>query len=53
VPWREQGIIDAVLPPSESPGFFARIGNIIPLTLGFLLLIAAIALDRRARYRAI
>jgi hypothetical protein len=32
---------------------FARFGNIIPLALGFLLLIAAIALDRRARYRAI
>jgi hypothetical protein len=32
---------------------FARVGNIIPLMLGMLLLIAAIALDSRARYRRI
>ena len=41
------GIIDAVLPIALSaPTPFARLGNIIPLTLGFLLLIAAIALGR-------
>ena len=46
------GIIDADLPPAAvwAPPF-ARLGNIIPLLLAFALLIAAIALARRARYR--
>jgi apolipoprotein N-acyltransferase len=43
-------VIDAVLPPPKKPTPFARFGNVIPLTLGFLLLIAAIALGRRRRY---
>ena len=34
-----------------SPTPFARFGNVIPLALGFLLLIAAIALGRSRRYR--
>ena len=53
LPWREAGVIDAALPPPAArltP--FARFGNIIPLALGFLLLIAAIALGRSRRYRA-
>jgi apolipoprotein N-acyltransferase len=53
IPLGKAGIIWAYLPTSEPPSLFARLGNIIPLALGFLLLIAAIALDRRARYRAI
>jgi apolipoprotein N-acyltransferase len=53
LPWQTAGIIDATMPGPLKPTPFARFGNIIPLTLGFLLLIAAIALDRRARYRAI
>jgi apolipoprotein N-acyltransferase len=53
IPWGKAGIIWGYLPPTAPPTFFARFGNIIPLALGFLLLIAAIALDRRARYRAI
>jgi apolipoprotein N-acyltransferase len=53
IPWGKAGIIWAELPPPASPTLFARLGNIIPLALGFLLLIGAIALDRRARYRAI
>jgi apolipoprotein N-acyltransferase len=53
IPWKQAGIIDAVLPPPLPPTLFARLGNIIPLTLGMLLLIAAIALDSRARYRRI
>lgn len=53
LPWQTAGFIDANLPPATPPTFFARLGNIIPLALGFLFLIAAIALDRRARYRAI
>jgi apolipoprotein N-acyltransferase len=46
-------MIDAPLPNPLGPTLFARLGNLIPLALGFLLLIVAIALDRRARYRAI
>ena len=53
IPLQKAGIIWGYLPPSTPPTLFARFGNIIPLTLGFLLLIAAIALDRRRRYRAI
>jgi apolipoprotein N-acyltransferase len=53
IPWQQAGFIDAPLPNPGKPTLFARFGNIIPLALGFLLLIAAIALDRRARYRRI
>ena len=53
IPWQQAGMIDASLPNPLAPTLFARLGNIIPLTLGFLLLIAAIALSRRARYTAI
>ena len=37
--------------PAPLPGLspFARLGNIIPLLLGFVMLIAAIALARRRR----
>ena len=52
LPWRSAGVIDASLPPPRVPTPFARFGNIIPLTLGFLLLIGAIALGRGRRYRA-
>ena len=51
LPWREAGIIDTVLPAASPPGPFARLGNIIPLALGFAFLLAAIALARRGRYR--
>ena len=53
LPWRTAGMIDATLPNALGPTPFARLGNIIPLAFGFLLLIVAIALDRRARYSAI
>ena len=53
IPWQQAGAIDWVLPLPDAPGPFARLGNIIPLVLAFLLLIAAIALSRRARYRDI
>jgi apolipoprotein N-acyltransferase len=50
LPWRQAGIIDAVLPPAaNSPPLFARLGNVIPLVLGFLLIIGAIVLGRRRR----
>lgn len=53
IPWKQAGVIDGVLPSPLPPTLFARMGNVIPLVLGFILLIAAIALDRSARYRAI
>ena len=48
--WREAGVIDAVLPPaSRAPTPFARFGNIIPILLGFVLMIGGIVLGRRRR----
>lgn len=50
LPWRTAGTIDAVLPPAaNSPPPFARFGNLIPLALGFLLIIGGIVLGRRRR----
>ncbi|MFL6754318.1 MAG: apolipoprotein N-acyltransferase [Sphingomicrobium sp.] len=50
LPWRQAGVIDAVLPPpANSPPPFARFGNIIPLALGFLLIVGGIVLGRRRR----
>ena len=51
LPWRTAGVIDAVLPPPAqlAPTPFARFGNIIPLLLGFVLIIAGIVLGRRRR----
>ena len=41
LPWRTAGFFDASLPPPASrPTFFARFGNVIPLLIGFALLIA-------------
>ena len=52
LPWRTAGVIDGGLPmKAVFPTFFSRFGNIVPLTLGFILLIAAIVLGRRRRYR--
>jgi apolipoprotein N-acyltransferase len=55
IPWQRSGTITGPLwGVLEGPAFYFRqYGNIIPLTLGFILLIVAIALDRRGRYRAI
>jgi apolipoprotein N-acyltransferase len=55
IPWQKAGTITGPISGVLEGGFFLfrAYGNIIPLALGFLLLIAAIALDRRARYRAI
>ena len=50
LPWSQAGAIDAVLPPAANgPPPFARFGNIIPLTLAFLLIIGGIVLGRRRR----
>src|SRR4249919_520635 len=45
LPWRQAGVIDSVLPPAaNSPPPFARFGNIIPIVLGFMLIISGIVL---------
>ena len=50
LPWRTAGVIDVVLPPAANgPPPFARFGNIIPLILGFALIIGGIVLGRRRR----
>lgn len=51
LPWRTAGVIDTMLPPRAAPTLFARFGNLIPLLLGFALLIAAIALAWSGGYR--
>ena len=50
LPWRTAGAIEAVLPPAaNAPPPFARFGNLIPLLLGFALIIGGIVLGRRRR----
>src|SRR5215218_656831 len=50
LPWRTAGVIDAVLPPpANSPTPFARLGNILPILLGFALIFAGIVLVRPRR----
>jgi apolipoprotein N-acyltransferase len=50
LPWRTPGIIDSTLPPpAAAPTLFGRYGNIIPLLLGFALLIGGIVLGVRRR----
>jgi hypothetical protein len=45
-------VIDGVLPPSAThPTPFAKVGNLIPLAIGFLMMFGAIALSARGRYR--
>jgi apolipoprotein N-acyltransferase len=52
LPWRSAGVIDSDVPmEAAEPTLFARLGNVIPLLIGFALIIAAIALDRAGRYR--
>ena len=50
--WKTAGAIDSILPQPSAPTLFARAGNLIPLTLGFLMIFAAIALGRSDRYSA-
>ena len=48
--WRTAGAIDSVLPPAaDSAPPFALFGNVIPLVLGFMLIIGGIVLGRRRR----
>ena len=50
LPWQAAGRIDAVLPPARAPTLFARLGNVVPVLLGFLLILAGIAVKRSRRY---
>nr|WP_237219590.1 apolipoprotein N-acyltransferase [Sphingomonas arenae] len=52
LPLGTAGVIDARLPPSAEATPFARLGNWLPMLLAFGLLITAIVLDARRRYRA-
>jgi apolipoprotein N-acyltransferase len=48
--WRKAGVIDAVLPPpSNSATMFARLGHLLPILLGLLLVAGGIVLGRRQR----
>ena len=50
LPWQTHGVINSLLPDPLSPTPFARLGNVIPLALGFILLAAGIVLGRGRRY---
>ena len=48
--WGVAGVIDAVLPPpAESKTLFARVGNLIPILLGFAFIFGGIVLGTRRR----
>ena len=51
LPWRQAGVIDTVLPPPAEPTPFARLGNLLPMLLAFAMLLTAVVLDARRRYR--
>jgi len=52
IPWQAAGVIDSSLPAPRAPTLFARAGNILPVLLGFILIIAGIAVGRSRRYSA-
>jgi apolipoprotein N-acyltransferase len=49
LPWQTAGAIDDIIPPARPPTLFARFGNLIPLLLGFALLLSGIVLGRTRR----
>jgi apolipoprotein N-acyltransferase len=50
LPWHAAGVIQGELPPpTDRPTLFGRFGNIIPILLGFALLIGGIVLGRARR----
>ena len=50
LPWRTAGVIDAMLPAAaKAPPPFARFGNLIPILLGFALMLGGIVLGRGRR----
>lgn len=52
LPWQQAGVINGILPPpTAEPTPFARYGNWLPMIFAFGLLITAIVLDARRRYR--
>ena len=51
LPWRTAGRIDTTIPVARPATLFARLGNIIPVIFGFLLVAAGIAAARFRRYR--
>ena len=53
IPWRTAGVIDTQLPPPGKPTVFARTGNWLPMLLAAILLISAIVIDARHRYRRV
>ena len=51
IPWRKAGVIDATLPLPKQPTPFAKLGNWLPMLFAAFLLISAIVIDARRRYR--
>jgi apolipoprotein N-acyltransferase len=49
LPWRIAGVIDTPLPAPSAATLFSRLGNIIPLLLGFALIIGGIVLGQTRR----
>jgi apolipoprotein N-acyltransferase len=46
IAWRQQGVIDARLPPAAPPTLFARAGNLMPFLFALLLVAAALLAGR-------
>jgi apolipoprotein N-acyltransferase len=49
LPWRTAGVIDATLPSAAPPTLFARLGDVIPLLLGFIVMLTGIVLGATRR----
>lgn len=49
LPWKTAGVIDASLPAPYAPTLFARLGNLLVVAFGLLLVATAIALRRQQR----
>lgn len=48
IPWRQQGVIHALLPPAKAPTLFSRLGNIAPFLFALFLIAVAVVVHRRA-----
>lgn len=49
IPHHEAGALEAGLPPADGPTSFALYGNVVPILFALILLVSAIALQRRNR----